>query len=304
MALLPGFGAEFANYTSYSRGINGIMIDIAGLFGVPTLADFQFRTGNSSTVDAWPAASAPTSISLRRGAGTGGSDRITPTWDTGAVSKKWLQVRGLATASTGLAIDDVFYFGNAIGEAGNGPGLDASVNATDEILARTNPRGPFSPAPVTNPYDYNRDKQVNTTDQLLARANATGGFTALRLFTAPLTTAGAAPALSFIAGMTAGRETSMVPPGVGMPGASEDSVSSDLVRIFIRRLGDGRIELGSDDSGAAGWRLEMSGDGAVWVGMARPVESERGGAIVWTVDPGEWLSHRFFRIVPLGTDAR
>ena len=44
----------------------------------------------------------------------------------------------LATPNTGLAEPDVFYFGNAIGEAGNQPG-NAIVNATDEILARNFP---------------------------------------------------------------------------------------------------------------------------------------------------------------------
>ena len=39
-ALLPGQTATFANYTSYSRGINGIMVDIAGLPGNVTANDF------------------------------------------------------------------------------------------------------------------------------------------------------------------------------------------------------------------------------------------------------------------------
>ena len=31
VALLPGQTAKFANYTSYSRGLNGLIIDVAGL---------------------------------------------------------------------------------------------------------------------------------------------------------------------------------------------------------------------------------------------------------------------------------
>ena len=38
VALLPGETATFANYTSYARGINGIMVDIADLASEPTLA--------------------------------------------------------------------------------------------------------------------------------------------------------------------------------------------------------------------------------------------------------------------------
>ena len=40
-ALLPGDDALFINYTSYSRGINGIMIDVEGLGAVPTPATIR-----------------------------------------------------------------------------------------------------------------------------------------------------------------------------------------------------------------------------------------------------------------------
>ena len=49
-ALLPGQTATFANYTSYDSGINGIMVDIAGLPVRQRLTadDFQFLVGNSN----------------------------------------------------------------------------------------------------------------------------------------------------------------------------------------------------------------------------------------------------------------
>jgi len=43
--LLPGGFAQFPNITNYTRGIDGLMIDIAGLSGSPTLADFRFCSG-------------------------------------------------------------------------------------------------------------------------------------------------------------------------------------------------------------------------------------------------------------------
>ena len=52
-ALLPGGTATFANYTSYSRGLNGIMVDIANLPGTPTTNDFTFRVGNDNNPDGW-----------------------------------------------------------------------------------------------------------------------------------------------------------------------------------------------------------------------------------------------------------
>ncbi len=57
-ALLPGHTATFANYTSFSRGINGIMIDILGLANPSGLnaTDFQFKVGNGAGWTTAPAA--------------------------------------------------------------------------------------------------------------------------------------------------------------------------------------------------------------------------------------------------------
>ncbi len=54
-ALLPGQRASFANYTSYSKGINGIIADIQGLsdpIGI-SLEDFQFRVGRNNDPSTW-----------------------------------------------------------------------------------------------------------------------------------------------------------------------------------------------------------------------------------------------------------
>ncbi len=48
VALLPGETATSANYTSYSRGINGLMVDIHRLDGTPTGRDFEFKVGIGS----------------------------------------------------------------------------------------------------------------------------------------------------------------------------------------------------------------------------------------------------------------
>ena len=61
---------------------------------------------------------APTRITVRPGAGQDGADRITLIWADNAIRNSWLQVTVLATDATGLAANDVFYFGNAVGESG------------------------------------------------------------------------------------------------------------------------------------------------------------------------------------------
>jgi hypothetical protein len=182
-ALLPGNPATFANYTSYSSGINGIMIDMIGVpDGVtPSLGDFEFRIGNNNEPYAWPDAPAPT-VTFERGAGVSSSDRVTLIWDAGEITNTWLEVTVLPA---GLSLDrgDVFYFGNAVAEAGDS--ADAEVTVTDLLLARNNPRSIPNTASITFPYDYNRDTSVDAIDILLARNNRTNFLDALKRITPP-----------------------------------------------------------------------------------------------------------------------
>jgi hypothetical protein len=186
-ALLPGQKAVFANYTSYSRGINGLMIDIAGLpAGTATLSvaagDLAFAVGNDASPAGWTAPPDPSSVTIRRGGGAGGSDRVTLVWPDGVIAGEWIRVTVNPTANTGLvSTPDVFYFGNATAEAGNSAS-DANVTSADELQARANQA--FG-VPVTNRWDYNRDGRVGTADQLLARTHTTIGTAALQLITAP-----------------------------------------------------------------------------------------------------------------------
>ncbi|MFI5377669.1 MAG: right-handed parallel beta-helix repeat-containing protein [Tepidisphaerales bacterium] len=176
-ALLPGQQASFANYTSFSKGINGIMIDLANPASSPGIAaaDFLFRVGNSATPDAWTTAPAPSVVVVRSVAG---ADRIELVWPDGAIRRQWLQVTVLADANTGLAAPDVFYFGNAIGESGNST-TDAAVTSADMLAARGHPAA--GPVAITNPWDYNRDGSVNSADTTVAQTNQTAGSAVLIL---------------------------------------------------------------------------------------------------------------------------
>lgn len=165
LAPTPGGRATFANVSGYSRGINGLMIDIAGLQGrTPQAADFEFRTG----VTTLAAAPDPT-ITVRRGAGVAGSDRITLVWPDNAIRDTWLRVTVRPTANTGIAAADIFTFGHLAGDTGSGGTVGASVDVVD--IART--RGAASPGAVTssNPFDHNRDGFVNAFDLGVTRAN-------------------------------------------------------------------------------------------------------------------------------------
>ena len=255
-ALLPGESATFENCTSYSKGINGIMVDIGDVPGTLTAADFVFRMGNDDNPDAWPTAPDPSSITLRHGGGAYGSDRVTILWPnyhtvdpdptTQAVAKGWLQVTVKATPNTGLIEPDVFYFGNAVGDTGLGDfGSWALVNAVDSGAVRDNPRNPYLvPAQLDDIADFNRDQWVNAVDFGFVRDNATNPLSAVKLITAPSLTSSpgpeGAPATARIeadtpllhdaavAGLSAGANTPSTtaipyPPGLSCLGGSDPS---------------------------------------------------------------------------------
>ena len=192
--------ATFANVSSYTKGINGVMIDIAGPHPNITADDFIFRVGNNNSPGLWGTANAPTSISVRAGAGTGGSDRVEIIWNTGAPIKQWLNVIVLANADTGLAQKvsypaghgDQFFFGNAMGNVGTGDtAANSLVTALDEAAIRANNALVSANIPITNIYDVGRNASVSALDESAARLNGTNPTTTLSYLN--LTSAPAAP---------------------------------------------------------------------------------------------------------------
>jgi len=185
-ALLPGQTATRANYTSYHRGINGIMVDVENLADADGLsaADFEFHVGNTDDPSAWATGPAPTSVTVRPGAGTSGSDRVTLLFGDGDIRNQWVQVTVKANATTGLSVNDVFYYGNAAGESLDSPSF-AFVDGTDFAGARDNTHDTSNRAAIDDAYDYNRDSLVDTADLAIARDNRTNFLTALRLIAAP-----------------------------------------------------------------------------------------------------------------------
>ncbi|MEX2115038.1 MAG: hypothetical protein WD845_17725, partial [Pirellulales bacterium] len=136
-ALLPGAGqAVLANITSYTRGINGIMVDVSGT-GTHTsinVNDFVFKIGANNSPSLWSPAAGPAAVSVRPGAGYRGADRVVITWSTNAIQNTYLEVAVLPTGNTGLAatgttvdpdgaggaaavaLGDVFFWGHLMGE--------------------------------------------------------------------------------------------------------------------------------------------------------------------------------------------
>jgi len=231
-ALHDGGVATFANYTSYARGINGVIVDITevpdGL--VPTAEDFAFHVGNDATPEQWIAAPAPLDVTLIEDAGVDGSDRLKIVWNDYAIRNEWLQVT-VRAANLGLPGDDVFYFGNALAESGD-TGDDAKVTITDLLLARNNGRDFVRPAAVDFPYDYDRDSFVNATDVLLARNNQTSFWTALKLIDLPTVQQGEPVALLGDLAWLQEQE----PPGAAEQSSSRDRPASQVTDLLLAHL--------------------------------------------------------------------
>jgi hypothetical protein len=177
VAYLPGAGlAGTSNVTSYTRGINGIMIDLASNHGPLTLNDFTFKVGANNTPGAWADAPAPTGFTVRAGAGDGGSDRVEITWADNAIKNTYLQVivegndaTGGPNTNTGLATSDVFYFGNRVGDSGTDtPATFFQTTVSDSAQVFGNITGS---AMIDNVYDYNRSGSVTTIDASIPFAN-------------------------------------------------------------------------------------------------------------------------------------
>ena len=103
-ALLPGHTATFANYSSYSRGLNGLIIDVWGL-PVSKLSHRRFRAlarrVTTTPPSTWAVAQSHVQDrSASRPPGAGGSTRIVLIWSDHnaagesacAIAGKWPQV--------------------------------------------------------------------------------------------------------------------------------------------------------------------------------------------------------------------
>ena len=170
LPLMPGRTATFASVSSYDKGLNGVMVDIAHLPRdyAPLASDFEFRTAATPVAAVTTAAPAPASITVRRGAGVNGADRLTFTWVSDAVRNGWLRVTVKSTPRTPLVAADVFWFGSVVGKTA---GPLTGLTATFSDWSRTRTALSRSPAALDSAFDFNRDGRVNAWDLAIVRSN-------------------------------------------------------------------------------------------------------------------------------------
>ncbi len=186
-ALLPGETTTLANFTNYSRGLNGIVIDLTRTLNLSAIdaSSFQFATWTNftSTTPDFQSITPAVTVSTFAGGGTGGADRVKLVFADRAIENSWLRITVLADANTGLTSNDVFYFGNARFDVTPITAFPAQVaiNVLDTNSVRA--RQSTSAVPISNSFDVDKSGFVNVLDTNATRAAQ--GSNSLRPFTAP-----------------------------------------------------------------------------------------------------------------------
>lgn len=268
-ALLPGELATFHQYTSYSRGVNGVMVDVVDLGSELDASGATFHMGNSDDVENWASAPLPEGLAVRWGEGVNGSDRIVWVWGDDAVRSAWLEVGLLPGSDTDLDRMDRFYFGNAVGETGD-RSTDAIVDGADELAARLNPRNVLRPATLDDRHDFNRDGRVDPADQLIARSWETTEATALRLIQPDVILevwrvgGGGGEGLGIRGGSLA--ESIMELPGASVRVVRTPGGSAMVVEWLIENDSNKASDVGwADDFDQLEWVMADRVDGLAWV---------------------------------------
>jgi hypothetical protein len=178
----------YENLINSNRGINGLVLDVAGLAGA-TLApsDFTFRVSPTGTFvndtnppSGWASAPTPTLVDVIAG-GTTGPSRVRLEWADNAIANQWLQIRVLANANTGLRSPEVYYVGHLLGEtSGTTSGgsffiQNADVTAISQRVGTT--------ATVDSRLDVTKNGLIQNSDIVAMRNRV--GVGALRLITIP-----------------------------------------------------------------------------------------------------------------------
>ena len=172
---------SFENVSNYTRGINGLVIDVAGLTATKlTVADFGFRMSPQGAFDesANPpsgraVAPAPTVIEVTAETAFTPA-RVRFEWPDNVIQNRWLQVRVLANAAIGLTTTQEFYLGNLQCEInGSLPGGIFFVQNSD-LTAALPVGGAGSPGSVTSIRDVDKNGFVLNSGFIAIRQGIVG----------------------------------------------------------------------------------------------------------------------------------
>jgi subtilisin-like proprotein convertase family protein len=161
----------FSNVSAYTLGINGIVLDIAGLPSSSlAVSDFVFRmspTGDGGPVipSEWARAPDPTVINVTAGNATTPA-RVRLEWPNNAIQNTWMQIIVKANGNTGLLSRQVFYIGHSLAEVdGESP---YRITTLDVGILRALVGNTI--VGVSEVRDLDKDRRITTLDVGLLRA--------------------------------------------------------------------------------------------------------------------------------------
>jgi len=124
----------YDNLINTSRGINGLVFDIANLPGTVTASDFVFQLSpqgafneGANPVSGWEFAPSPSSVAVLFGL----PSRVVITWLDNVIVNRWLRITLKANANTGLDASEVYYIGHLLGETTGPTGSTFTVSFAD-----------------------------------------------------------------------------------------------------------------------------------------------------------------------------
>src|SRR5262249_22584395 len=111
-----------------------------------------------------------------------GSDRVEIVRSDNAIQQQSLEVIVKAPPNTGLAANDVFFFGNEIGNTSAfNLSTVARTGTTDIGAVQTHGAALGANIPISNIYDFDRNGKVDTTDIGISQTHGTNANTGLKL---------------------------------------------------------------------------------------------------------------------------
>ncbi len=177
---------SYANLINTTRGINGLVFDVAGLGSGLTVADLRMRMSPTGLFNeaanppsGWVTAPAPSNVVPTPGNSTTPT-RLRVEWTDNAIANRWLQLTVLANATTGLLNPVTFYIGHLQGEVNGqivGGGFFATTQDQTAVL-------PLGTATVTSVRDLDKNGFVTTQDITAARLSIQA-LRSLRVITIP-----------------------------------------------------------------------------------------------------------------------
>ena len=178
----------YNNLINSSRGINGLVFDVAGLVSTNlTTSDLIFRVSPKGAFDEasippsnWQLAPSPSAIVVTAGTNTTPS-RIRLEWTDNAIANQWLQVRVLANSLTGLIAPQTYYLGHLFGELTGVSSGNRYLLQMADVLAIAPKVG--SLANASSRFDLNKNGLVQISDLSMVRSMV--GLGILRNITIP-----------------------------------------------------------------------------------------------------------------------